>query len=104
MRANDHYLAITALGNDSIGVLEAFTKIAKQCSANILEAKLKKMGAECALTLYFSGSWSAIAKLEALLPQLAKQYEFILHSKRTEPSTHTPALPYQVQVISQDRL
>ncbi len=104
MRANDHYLAITALGNDSIGVLEAFTKVAKQCSANLLEAKLKKMGNECALSLYFTGSWNAIAKLEALLPQLAKQYEFILQSKRTQPATLPPALPYQVQVIAQDRV
>ena len=103
MRVNDHYLAITALGNDSIGVLEAFTKVAKQCTANLLEAKLKKMGNECALSLYFTGSWNAIAKLEALLPQLAKQYEFILQSKRTQPTTQPPALPYQVQVIAQDR-
>jgi glycine cleavage system transcriptional repressor len=103
MRINDHFLAITALGNDSIGVLEAFTKAAKQCCANILDAKLKKIGSECALTLYFTGTWSAIAKLEALLPQLAKQHEFILQSKRTQPSTQAPALPYHVQVIAQDR-
>ncbi|MBS0287780.1 MAG: glycine cleavage system protein R [Proteobacteria bacterium] len=100
---NQHFLVVNALGSDQIGVLEAFTKTSKQCGCNILESRLTTIGEECSLLLHLSGSWNTVAKLEAALPQLAEQYGFTIHSKRTLPRKASPALPYQVQVIAQDR-
>lgn len=100
---NQHYLAITALGSDHIGILEAFTKVSKQSGCNILESKLTTMGGECALLFHLAGTWNTIAKLEAALPQLAQQYDFAIQIKRTSPRRHITALPYQVQVVGQDK-
>ncbi len=100
---NQHYLVVTALGSDQIGVLEAFTKTSKQCGCNILESKLATMGEECSILLHLSGSWNTVAKLEAALPSLGEQYGFHIQSKRTLPRKKNHALPYQVQVVAQDR-
>lgn len=100
---NLHYLAITALGKDHLGILEAFTKVSKQCGCNIIESKMSKFGEECALLIYLTGSWNTVAKLEAALPPIAQQYSFLLQTKRTLPHIPCNALPYHVQVIAQDR-
>lgn len=101
---NQHFLVITALGSDKLGLLETFTKISKQCGGNILESKLSTMGEECAILLHLSGTWNAIAKLEAALPNLAESHRLAIHSKRTLPKNANNALPYQVQVFAKDRL
>ncbi len=100
---NQHFLVVTALGSDHIGILEAFTKTSKMSGCNILESKLATFGAECSLSLHIEGTWNTVAKLEAALPPLAEQYGFTIQSKRTLPRKTAPALPYQVQVIAQDR-
>ncbi|MGD9591501.1 MAG: glycine cleavage system protein R [Candidatus Berkiella sp.] len=100
---NQHFLVVTALGSDHIGALEAFTKVSKQCGCNILESKMTIFGEECSLLLHIAGSWNTVAKLEAALPMLASDFGFTLQSKRTLPRKTPPALPYQVQVIAQDR-
>ncbi len=100
---NQHFLVVTALGSDDIGVLEAFTKTSKQCGCNIIESKLTTIGEECAILFHLSGSWNTVAKLEAALPGLADQFSLAVSSKRTLPRQKQPALPYQVQVIAQDR-
>ncbi len=103
MMHNQHYLIATALGSDRLGILEAFTKVSKQCGCNILESKLTIMGKECVFHLYFAGSWNTIAKLEAALPAKAQEWGFTLQTKRTFPNHQPPALSYSAQVIAQDR-
>lgn len=98
-----HYLVITALGSDRIGILEAFTKVSKQCGCNIIESNLSTLGKECVIHLHLAGSWNTIAKLEATLPAFAQESGFALQSKRTFPSEASEALAYQVQVVAQDR-
>ncbi len=100
---NQHFLVITALGSDKLGILETFTKISKQCGGNILESKLSTMGEECAILLHLSGTWNAIAKLEAALPSLAETHQLAIHCKRTCPKNTLNALPYQANVFAKDR-
>lgn len=102
---NQHFLVVTLLGSDQPGLLEAFTKIGKQCTCNILESKLSSVGKECTLTFHYMGSWDAIAKLEIMLPSLAQQLEVSLHMRRTaiKPIDST-ALPYHIQVTAHDRV
>lgn len=101
---NLHYLVVTALGSYQIGLLEAFSKLTKQCGCNIIESKLTYIGEECALVFYVAGTWNTIAKFEASLPTLTQNYALQLQMKRTLPRPATNALPYQVQVIAQDRV
>lgn len=101
---NQHYLVMIALGSDHSNILEAFTKSSRQCGANIIESKITSLGQECVFFCHFSGTWNSIAKLEAVLPDLAEQYHLAIQCKRTSPrQTFPQALPYQVQVIAQDR-
>lgn len=100
---NQHFLVVTGLGSDKIGVLEAFTKASKQCGSNILESKLTTMGAECVFLAHLTGTWNAIAKLEATIPQLAQQFGYNIQTKRTFARPLENALPYHVQVVAQDR-
>ena len=102
---NQHFLAVTLLGNDQLGLLEAFTKLGKQCSCNILESKLSSIGEECALIFHYMGSWDAIAKLEIMLPPLCQQLGLTLQMKRTSHrSQEAQTLPYQIQVNAHDRV
>ena len=55
------------------------------------------------MLFHISGSWSTIAKLEASLPTLAKQHNFTVQIKRTNPRPETSALPYQAQIVAKDR-
>lgn len=100
---NQHYLVISALGSYQLGILETFTKMSKQCGGNILESKLSTLGEECALFLHLSGTWNAIAKVEAALPSLAQMHELAVHCKRTLPKNAVNALPYSVHIFAKDR-
>ena len=100
---NQHYLVVTALGNNQIGILEAFTKVSKQCGCNILESRLASMGEECTLFFHLAGTWNTIAKLEASLPTVAQQHSLTIQTKRTSPRENVSALPYQIQVAAHDR-
>ncbi|MBS0289940.1 MAG: glycine cleavage system protein R [Proteobacteria bacterium] len=100
---NQHFLVVTALGSDHIGILEAFTKTSRQCGCNIVESKLTIIDDQCSLLMHLSGTWNTVAKLEAALPVLAEQYGCTLQTKRTSPRKNLPALPYQVSVIAQDK-
>lgn len=101
---NQHYLVASVLGSDQIGILEAFTKVSKQCGCNILESKLAAIGEECAMIFHYAGLWNTIAKLEATLPPLCQQLGVALQMKRTMPrQTHLASLPYHINVTAQDR-
>jgi glycine cleavage system transcriptional repressor len=100
---NEHYLVVTALGSNHPGILEAFTKVSKQCGCNILESRLTSVGEECSLLFHLAGTWNTIAKVEATLPMVAQQYAVAIQTKRTLPKTQYSALPYQVQVVAQDK-
>ena len=101
--SNQHFLVVTALGSDQGGILEAFTKVSKQSGCNIIESKLATLGEECTLLCHLAGTWNTIAKLEANLPLLAQQFKLSIQSKRTSPKGAFTALPYQIQIIGQDR-
>jgi glycine cleavage system transcriptional repressor len=102
---NQHFLVATLLGNNQIGLLEAFTKMGKQCGCNILESKLSSVGEECALIFHYVGSWDAVAKLEIMLPTLSQQLGLTLQMKRTFTRSLEPqTLPYQIHVTAHDRV
>jgi len=61
------------------------------------------LGGEFALLLMVSGSWDAIAKLEAMLPALEEQLELTIISRRTaEKDPGKNKIPYEVNVVALD--
>lgn len=104
MQQNPHFLALTVLGPYQNNLLSELTRISKQCDSSIVECKTTNLGHESAMLFHFSGSWGAIAKLEAALPTFAQNYDLAVHIKRTTHQEATPSLPYQIQVVAENRV
>lgn len=105
MQTSPHYLVLTVLGTYQTHLLSELTGISKQCDCNIVECKTLSLGQESTMLFQFAGSWSAIAKLEAALPGYAQNNDLAIHTKRTTTRlTNSPTLPYQIQVIAEDRV
>lgn len=99
------YLTFSAIGIDKTGVIAAIAKTAKQCESNMLSNKLSVAGDNFAMITHFSGTWHAIAKLEACLVKLAQKHEWQIQLKRSEPKhKHQSNVPYYIQVITLDRV
>jgi glycine cleavage system transcriptional repressor len=99
----DHFLVLSALGADRTGIVDELARAASDSRCNIADSRMIVMGQEFALIMMVSGSWDAIAKLEAQLPNLGKRLNLAITFKRTEPrSIQGDAMPYNVHVIALD--
>lgn len=99
----EHYLVLSALGADRTGIVDELARAAADTRCNIADSRMIVMGQEFALIMMVSGTWDAIAKLEAQLPNLGKRLGLVITSKRTEPRpVQTEAMPYNVHVIALD--
>lgn len=99
----EHFLVISALGADRTGIVDELARAASENRCNIADSRMIVMGQEFALVMMLSGSWDAIAKLEAQLPNLGKRLSLVITSKRTEPRIiQAEAMPYNVHVIALD--
>lgn len=96
-------LVISALGADKPGIVDEVARTATEARCNIEDSRMAVLGGEFALILLASGSWDAIAKLEAGLPALGRRLDLTIISRRTEPRQQTvQAMPYHVNVIALD--
>ncbi|WP_117086025.1 ACT domain-containing protein, partial [Klebsiella pneumoniae] len=84
------HLVITALGRDRAGIVNAITRHAGECDCNIEDSRLAIFGEEFTFIMMLSGSWNAIAMLEATLPVLAAELDLLTVMKRTQRG-HQPA-------------
>jgi glycine cleavage system transcriptional repressor len=98
------HLVISALGHDQPGILKELSGTILDSGCNIEDSRMVLLGAEFTMMLLVSGSWSAIAKLEAMLPALKQRLALNLITKRTERrSSNNKFMPYAVEVISLDQ-
>lgn len=99
----EHFLVLSALGADRPGIVDELARAASDSRCNIADSRMIVMGQEFALIMMVSGTWDAIAKLEAQLPNLGKRLGLAITFKRTEPRTvQADAMPYNVHVIALD--
>lgn len=67
----------------------------------VVTSRLTRHGECSALVLQISGSWDALARLEAGLPALAKKHDFTVNVVRSAALENRPqALPYVAYVSS----
>src|SRR5574338_725697 len=98
-----HYLVVIALGNREPQTLGELSKLAAHSGCSIVNSHMNRLGKASAITLMLTGTWNAIAKLEAALPALAKKLDLTTVVKRTEELEKVEgAMPYHVQVIAMD--
>jgi glycine cleavage system transcriptional repressor len=99
----EHFLVLSALGADRTGIVDELARAASDSRCNIADSRMIVMGQEFALIMMLSGTWDAIAKLEAQLPNLGKRLSLAITFKRTEPrAVQADAMPYNVHVIALD--
>lgn len=97
------YLVISALGRDRPGIVNALTQPITDNGANIVDSRMTVLGGEFAVLMMVEGAWSAIAKLESLLPALQDRLDLTIIWRRTDEGIRaTGGLPYEVNVVSLD--
>ena len=83
-----NYLVVTAMGADRPGLVSRLARLASECDCDIVDSRMALFGNEFTLIMMISGSWSAITKIESLLPALSVELELMTVMKRTSKHTH----------------
>jgi glycine cleavage system transcriptional repressor len=100
-----NHIAVSAMGANRLGLLEALTKAVKDCGCSVGDSRMTVLGDRFTLMLMLSGTWDAIAKIESMLPRLENQLQIKTLAQRTEPRRREGDLmPYAIEVVSVDQL
>ncbi|MDD5403793.1 MAG: glycine cleavage system protein R [Sulfuricella sp.] len=104
MNANTkEYLAITASGEDRVGLVEQLTNQITATGCNIEQSRMGVLGGQFALIMLLSGPWNALSKLESQLPVMGEELGLAIIHRRTQARKKGEALiPYQVEVVALD--
>ena len=98
------FIAISAIGDDRIGLVHDLSKVVADCGGSISESRMTALGTEFAALMLVSGNWHAIAKIEAELQKLAESTGTALQIARTgERPVHGDQVPYSVDVVCLDQ-
>nr|AIA18771.1 ACT domain protein [uncultured bacterium] len=97
------YLLISLVGSDQADIINNLCQLAAKHHCNILESRIHALGAELCINMLLSGSWSALAKMEASMTSFANRYELQAIVRRTDPRSYpTFYLPYSVYIVTLD--
>jgi len=99
-----NFLIINAAGQYQSEILNELSRACTQCGCNILTSKMNVLGREIIITLFVSGNWGAIAKMEAALPSLEQRLGLTLMARRTSESLpNYNSMSYTIQVQAIDK-
>jgi glycine cleavage system transcriptional repressor len=102
--AENDCLAITACGEDQIGLVERLTGRIADSGCNVEESRMSVLGGKFALIALVTGPWHALSKLEAQLPALGEQFGLaIVHERTTKKESRQQAIPYNVELVTMDQ-
>ncbi|MEZ2744507.1 glycine cleavage system protein R [Halopseudomonas bauzanensis] len=100
----EQFLVINALGQQTTALASMLTRLCMEQRCLIVSSRMSRHGTCTALLLQVSGNWDALARLETLLPPLAKREHFTLSMYRSSALEERPsALPYNVFVTAAQR-
>ena len=95
----EQFLVISALGANPMELTSILCRSSQESRCAIVSTRLTRHGEYSALILQVSGSWDALARLEAILPALAKKHSFSINMTRSAALDIRPqALPYVAYV------
>ena len=98
-----NYLVVSALVENSSEIIQKISQLSKSSGCNIVDSRFKVLGHELSLTIFLSGTWDAIAKIEDMLGILAQEHQIKILTKRTTvDSLQGDAMPYAVDVVGID--
>ncbi|ALQ98267.2 glycine cleavage system protein R [Xylella fastidiosa] len=100
----ENYLLINAYSMHPESPLLSVTRRIADSGCNLIEARLATVGRDVSITTLATGSWDAVAKLEAMLSRLEREEGLKLIWYRTgAKQTQSNLLPYIVEVIAADK-
>ncbi|BCG26310.1 glycine cleavage system protein R [Pseudomonas sp. No.21] len=95
----EQFLVISALGVNPMELTNVLCRASQENRCAVVSSRLTRHGEYSALVLQVSGSWDALARLEAGLPALAKRHEFTTQVTRSGALEPRPqSLPYVAYV------
>lgn len=97
----NNYLAITASGEDKVGLVDRLSGRIADSGCNIEESRMSVLGGQFALIMLVSGPWHALSKLEGQMTALGEQLGLTIIHERTRKRERTkPAIPYSVELVT----
>lgn len=96
-------LLVTTICSANLNPLLEISKLTAKQDCHILMSRLDTIGKDCTLTVHIEGNWSAIAKVETAINNLARSLSIEVIYKRTQKEKETgQRLPYTVQIFCLD--
>ena len=100
----ENHLLITAYTTHPESPLLSVTRRIADSGCNLVDARLATVGRDVSVTALATGSWDAVAKLEAMLSRLERDEGLKLVFYRTGPKVvQSNLLPYIVEVVAADK-
>ena len=101
---NENHLLINAYTTHPESPLLSVTRRIADSGCNLVDSRLATVGRDVSMTALATGSWDAVAKLEAMLGRLDREEWLKLNWYRTGPKAlQSSLLPYVVEVIAADK-
>ena len=98
------FIAISAIGNDRIGLVHDLSKAVADCGGSISESRMTALGSDFAMLMLISGNWHSIARIETELNKLAEASGVSIQVRRTaERPAREDMIPYSVDVVCLDQ-
>jgi glycine cleavage system transcriptional repressor len=101
---NENHLLINAYTTHPQSPLLSVTRRISDSGCNLVDTRLSTVGRDVSVTALATGSWDAVAKLEAMLTRLEREEGLKLVWYRTGPKpVQSNLLPYVVEVVAADK-
>ncbi len=98
------FIAISAIGDDRIGLVHDLSKVVADCGGSISESRMTALGSDFAMLLLVTGNWHSIARIETDLGKLAETSGITIQVRRTtERAAREDMVPYSVDVVCIDQ-
>ena len=101
---NENHLLINAYTTHPESPLLSVTRRIADSGCNRVDSRLATVGRDVSMTALATGSWDAVAKLEAMLGRLDREEGLKLNWYRTAAKvSQSNLLPYIVEVVAADK-
>ena len=101
---NENHLLINAYTTHPQSPLLTVSRRIADSGCNLVDSRLATVGRDVSMTALATGSWDAVAKLEAMLGRLDREEGLKLNWYRTAAKvSQSNLLPYIVEVVAADK-
>ena len=98
------FIAISAIGDDRIGLVHDLSKVVADCGGSISESRMTALGSDFAILMLVAGNWHSVARIETDLAKLAEASGVTVQVRRTtQRAVREDMVPYSVDVVCIDQ-